>query len=82
MRWNILESAVMCEVVNLIVTPDSLPINIMCPQVTHPHRSEKPTKCTSDDSCRGTADSAFFQNQRCHTVPSFPYNHPVQLKHG
>ncbi|KAM3179310.1 hypothetical protein ACTXT7_000788 [Hymenolepis weldensis] len=50
----------MCEIVNLIVTPDSLPINIVWPQVTYPHRSEKLTKCTSDDSCRGTADSTIY----------------------
>ncbi|KAM3180462.1 hypothetical protein ACTXT7_016232 [Hymenolepis weldensis] len=48
----------MCEIVNLIVTPDSLPINIVYPQVAHPHQSKKLTKCTSGDSCRGTADSA------------------------
>ncbi|KAM3171265.1 hypothetical protein ACTXT7_016969, partial [Hymenolepis weldensis] len=63
------ESAVMCEIVNLIVTPDSLPINIVCPQVTYPHLSEKLTKCTTDDSCRGTADSASFQNQCCPHCP-------------
>ncbi|KAM3175464.1 hypothetical protein ACTXT7_008463 [Hymenolepis weldensis] len=33
--------AVMYEIVNLIVTPGSLRINIVCPQVTYPHRSEK-----------------------------------------
>ncbi|KAM3176167.1 hypothetical protein ACTXT7_007039 [Hymenolepis weldensis] len=48
----------MCEIVNLIVTPNSLPINILCPQVTYPNRSEKLTKLSSDNSCRGTADSA------------------------
>ncbi|KAM3177362.1 hypothetical protein ACTXT7_004682 [Hymenolepis weldensis] len=60
----------MWEIVNFIVTPSSLPINIACPQATQPYRSEKLTKCTSDDSCRGTADSALFQNQSC---PHYPF---------
>ncbi|VUZ48032.1 unnamed protein product [Hymenolepis diminuta] len=59
----------MCEIVN-IVTPGSLQINMVCPQVAHPHRSEKLTKCTSDDSCRGTADSATLENQFC---PHHPF---------
>ncbi|KAM3173926.1 hypothetical protein ACTXT7_011581 [Hymenolepis weldensis] len=67
---NILKSGVVCEIVNLIATPDFLPINIVCPQVAHPHLSEKLTQCSSDDSCRGTADSALFQNQRC---PHYPF---------
>ncbi|KAM3178585.1 hypothetical protein ACTXT7_002288 [Hymenolepis weldensis] len=43
-------SSVMCEIVNLIVTPGSLRINIVCPQVAYSYRLEK---CTSDDTCRG-----------------------------
>ncbi|VUZ55293.1 unnamed protein product [Hymenolepis diminuta] len=42
---------------------------------------EKLTKCTSDDSCRDTADSAVFGTNPIHTVPSFSYNRPVQLNH-
>ncbi|KAM3180139.1 hypothetical protein ACTXT7_016890 [Hymenolepis weldensis] len=38
--------------------------------VAHPHRSEKLTECTSDDSCRGTADSEMFRNQSC---PRYPF---------
>ncbi|VUZ39758.1 unnamed protein product [Hymenolepis diminuta] len=37
--------------------------------MAHPHRSEKLNKCTSDDSCGGTADSAMFQNQFCSHCP-------------
>ncbi|KAM3177929.1 hypothetical protein ACTXT7_003571 [Hymenolepis weldensis] len=48
---------------------NSLPINIVSPQVTYPHRSEKLTKCTSDDSCRGTADSTLFHDQCCPHCP-------------
>ncbi|KAM3185214.1 hypothetical protein ACTXT7_006798 [Hymenolepis weldensis] len=61
---------VMCEVVNLIVAPGSLRLNIVCPQVAHPYRSEKLTKCTSDNSCRGTADSEIFRNQ---SRPHYPF---------
>ncbi|KAM3174988.1 hypothetical protein ACTXT7_009436 [Hymenolepis weldensis] len=60
----------MCEIVNLILTPGSLRINIVCPQVAHPHRSEKLTKYTSGDSCRGTAHSAMFRNQ---SRPHYPF---------
>ncbi|VUZ55898.1 unnamed protein product [Hymenolepis diminuta] len=56
----------MCEIVYLIVTPGSLRVNIVCPQVAHPHGSEKLTKCTSDDNCRGTADLDMFVN---HSYP-------------
>ncbi|KAM3182130.1 hypothetical protein ACTXT7_013031 [Hymenolepis weldensis] len=69
MRQNILESGMMCEIFNLIVTPDFLPIIIVYPQVAHLHQSEKLTKCTSDDSCRGAADPALFQNQCCPHCP-------------
>ncbi|VUZ40988.1 unnamed protein product [Hymenolepis diminuta] len=31
----------MCEIVNLIMTPGSLWINIVCQQVAHPRLSEK-----------------------------------------
>ncbi|KAM3177233.1 hypothetical protein ACTXT7_004940 [Hymenolepis weldensis] len=63
----------MCETVNLIVTPGSLRTIIVCPQVAHPHRSEKLTKCTSDDSSRDTADSAMFGNRSCpHCLFLFP----------
>ncbi|VUZ43233.1 unnamed protein product, partial [Hymenolepis diminuta] len=38
-------------------------------------------KCTLDDSCRGTAHSAVFQNQSCSCFPFLFYNRPVHLKH-
>ncbi|KAM3176175.1 hypothetical protein ACTXT7_007010 [Hymenolepis weldensis] len=70
----------MCEIINLIVTPGSLQLNIVCPQVAHPHRSEKLTRCISDDSCRGTADSAMFQNQSCLHYPFLflQPSHPIK----
>ncbi|KAM3180382.1 hypothetical protein ACTXT7_016394 [Hymenolepis weldensis] len=72
----------MCEIANLIVTPSSLSINMVCPQVAHPHRSEKLTKCTSDDSCRGTADSALFQNQCCPHCPFLFLQPSRPVKHA
>ncbi|VUZ49109.1 unnamed protein product [Hymenolepis diminuta] len=59
----------MCEIVNL-VTSGSLPINIVCLQVAYSYRSEKLIKCTSDNSCRGKADSVTFRNQSCLYYPS------------
>ncbi|VUZ56006.1 unnamed protein product [Hymenolepis diminuta] len=42
----------------------------MCPQVVHPRRSVKLTRCTPNDSCRGTADSVMFGNQ---SYPHCPF---------
>ncbi|VUZ53594.1 unnamed protein product [Hymenolepis diminuta] len=70
----------MCEVVNLIVTPGSRQINIVFPQVAHSRQSEKlsvpwmvVTEALLTWRCFGTSP--------VHTVPSFSYNRPVQLKH-
>ncbi|VUZ55282.1 unnamed protein product, partial [Hymenolepis diminuta] len=56
-------------------------INVVCPQVAHPHRSKKLTKFTSDDSCRGTADLAILGTSPVNTIPSLSYNLPAQLKY-
>ncbi|VUZ53684.1 unnamed protein product [Hymenolepis diminuta] len=56
-------------------------MNIVCPQGAYPYQSEKLTKCTSDDSCRGTVDSRCFGISLVHAIPSSSYNLPVQLKH-
>ncbi|VUZ52476.1 unnamed protein product [Hymenolepis diminuta] len=38
-------------------------------------------KCTSDDSCRDTAESVILGTSPVHAVSSFSYNRPVKLKH-
>ncbi|KAM3172123.1 hypothetical protein ACTXT7_015199, partial [Hymenolepis weldensis] len=78
---NILETAVMCEIVNLIVTPDFLPINVVCTQVAHPHRSEKlsvPRMIVAE----APLTLRYFRISTVYAVPSFSYNRPVQLKHA
>ncbi|KAM3177519.1 hypothetical protein ACTXT7_004391 [Hymenolepis weldensis] len=71
----------MREIVNLIVTPGSLQINIVCPQVTYPHRSEKlsvPRMIVAE----APLTRRYFITNAVHTVPSFSYNRPDQLKHA
>ncbi|KAM3172316.1 hypothetical protein ACTXT7_014785 [Hymenolepis weldensis] len=68
----------MCEIVNLIVTSGSLRINIVRPQVAHPHRLEKlsiPRMIVAE----ATLTRQYFGTSHVHTVPSFSYNRPVQL---
>ncbi|KAM3176829.1 hypothetical protein ACTXT7_005741 [Hymenolepis weldensis] len=70
----------MCEITNLIVTPGPLPINIVCPQVAHPHRSEKlsvPRMIVAE----AQLTQRCFEISSVHTFPSISYNPPVQLKH-
>ncbi|KAM3180241.1 hypothetical protein ACTXT7_016673, partial [Hymenolepis weldensis] len=60
---------------------DCLPINIACPQVTYPHRSEKlsvPRMIVAE----APLTRRYFITNAVHTVPSFSYNRPVQLKHA
>ncbi|KAM3180845.1 hypothetical protein ACTXT7_015516 [Hymenolepis weldensis] len=71
----------MWEIVNLIVTPDFLSINIVCPQVAHPQRSEKlsiPRMMVAE----APLTLRYFRTSPVHTVPPFSYNRPVQLKHA
>ncbi|KAM3176288.1 hypothetical protein ACTXT7_006823 [Hymenolepis weldensis] len=78
LKFNYLVLMAMCEIFNL-VTPGSLRINIVCPQMAYSYRSEKLIKCPSDDSCRGTAHPAMFRNQSCSYYP-FLFLQPPRTK--
>ncbi|KAM3182941.1 hypothetical protein ACTXT7_011333 [Hymenolepis weldensis] len=67
---------VMCVIANLIVTPDSLPINIVYPQVTYPHRSEKLTNVPRMIVAEAPLTRRYYITNTVHTVPSFSYSRP------
>ncbi|KAM3183954.1 hypothetical protein ACTXT7_009323 [Hymenolepis weldensis] len=70
----------MCEIVNLIVAPGSLRINIVCHQVARPYRSEK-LSVSRMVVAEAQLIQRYFGTSPVHAIPSSSYNRPVQLKH-